>query len=102
MIAVGAVVDTPLTSLIWLEDSGIAKRQDLRGKTIATAGIPYQEAYLETILERAGLSPADVEVGQRPAGAAAGDPRRPRRRDARRLPATSRASTCGCAARTRW
>ena len=45
--AVAAVVPTPLTSLIWLEGSGIGKVKDLRGKTVATAGIPYQEAYLE-------------------------------------------------------
>jgi putative hydroxymethylpyrimidine transport system substrate-binding protein len=33
----------------------------LRGKTIATAGIPYQDAYLKTILARAKLTPADVD-----------------------------------------
>ncbi len=60
--AVGAVVPTPLTSLIWLKGSGISKIKDLRGKTIATAGIPYQAAYLRTILERAGLSTDDVNV----------------------------------------
>ena len=60
--AVAAVVPTPLTSLIWLKGSGIGKIKDLRGKTIATAGIPYQAAYLRTILERAGLSTDDVNV----------------------------------------
>jgi putative hydroxymethylpyrimidine transport system substrate-binding protein len=60
--AVAAVVPTPLTSMIWLKDSGIQDVKDLRGKTIATAGIPYQEAYLQTILERAGLSENDVNV----------------------------------------
>lgn len=61
-IAVGAIVDTPLTSMIWLKKSGIGGIAGLRGKTIATAGIPYQDAYLETILARAGLSPADVKT----------------------------------------
>jgi putative hydroxymethylpyrimidine transport system substrate-binding protein len=60
--AVAALVDTPLTSLIWLQGSGIDNVKGLRGKTIATAGIPYQENYLRTILERSGLSPDDVEV----------------------------------------
>jgi len=60
--AVAALVDTPLTSLIWLQGSGIENVKGLRGKTIATAGIPYQEDYLSTILERTGLSPDDVEV----------------------------------------
>jgi putative hydroxymethylpyrimidine transport system substrate-binding protein len=60
--AVAALVPTPLTSLIWLKDSGIANVKGLRGKTIATAGIPYQAAYLSTILERAGLSANDVNT----------------------------------------
>jgi putative hydroxymethylpyrimidine transport system substrate-binding protein len=60
--AVGALVPTPLTSLIWLKDSGIQDVKDLRSKTVATAGIPYQEAYLTTILERAGLSTSDVDT----------------------------------------
>src|SRR4026209_626736 len=58
--AVAALVPTPLTSLIWLKDSGIQSVKDLNGKTIATAGIPYQDAYLKTILDRAGLSTNDV------------------------------------------
>jgi putative hydroxymethylpyrimidine transport system substrate-binding protein len=60
--AVAALVPTPLTSLIWLADSGIQGVKDLRGKTIATAGIPYQSAYLKTILEGAGLTTGDVNV----------------------------------------
>ena len=58
--AVGAIVDQPLTSLISLPAGGIATPADLKGKTIATAGIPYQSDYLETILGDAGLSPSDV------------------------------------------
>jgi putative hydroxymethylpyrimidine transport system substrate-binding protein len=60
--AVAALVPTPLTSMIWLKDSGIQDVKGLRGKTIATAGIPYQEAYLKTILDRAGLSTSDVNT----------------------------------------
>jgi putative hydroxymethylpyrimidine transport system substrate-binding protein len=61
-IAVGALVDRPLTSMIWLRESGIKGIGGLRGKTIATAGIPYQDAYLKTILARANLSSADVKT----------------------------------------
>jgi putative hydroxymethylpyrimidine transport system substrate-binding protein len=61
VVTVGALVDAPLTSLIWLRESGLRRLGDLRGKTIATAGIPYQDAYLETILARANLSPTDVK-----------------------------------------
>jgi putative hydroxymethylpyrimidine transport system substrate-binding protein len=60
--AVAALVPTPLTSLIWLRSSGIHSVKDLRGKTVATAGIPYQSAYLKTILERVGLSAGDVNT----------------------------------------
>jgi putative hydroxymethylpyrimidine transport system substrate-binding protein len=62
VLAVGALVDRPLTSLIWLRKSGIGGVAGLRGKTIATAGIPYQDAYLKTILARAKLSPDDVKT----------------------------------------
>jgi putative hydroxymethylpyrimidine transport system substrate-binding protein len=61
VVAVGALVDRPLTSLIWLKKSGIQGVAGLRGRTIATAGIPYQDAYLKTILARAKLTPSDVE-----------------------------------------
>jgi putative hydroxymethylpyrimidine transport system substrate-binding protein len=59
--AIAALVPQPLTSMIWLQDSGIKDVKDLRGKTVATAGIPYQTDYLKTILGREGLSPDDVD-----------------------------------------
>lgn len=62
VVAVGALVDRPLTSMIWLKESKIGGIGDLRGKTIATAGIPYQDAYLKTILARANLSPSEVKT----------------------------------------
>jgi putative hydroxymethylpyrimidine transport system substrate-binding protein len=59
--AVAAVVSRPLTSMIWLRDSGIRDVGGLGGKTIATAGIPYQSLFLEQILERAEVAPDEVE-----------------------------------------
>ncbi len=67
VVSVSTVVGRPLTSMIWLEKSKIRNVKGLKGKTISTAGIPYQDAYLRTILERAGLSESDVTkvgVGQ--------------------------------------
>ena len=61
VVAVGALVQEPLTSLISLPEAGIDSPRDLAGKTIATAGIPYQAAFLESILEQAGLTPDDVD-----------------------------------------
>ena len=40
---------------------GDPRRPDLDGKTVATAGIPYQTDYLETILATAGLTADDVK-----------------------------------------
>jgi len=62
VLAVGAIVDSPLTSMIWLKKSGVGGVAGLKGRTIATAGIPYQDAYLETILARAELEPSDVKT----------------------------------------
>jgi putative hydroxymethylpyrimidine transport system substrate-binding protein len=62
VVAIAALVNRPLTSMIWLKKSGIKGVGDLKGKTIATAGIPYQEAFLKTILGRAKLTPADVKA----------------------------------------
>jgi putative hydroxymethylpyrimidine transport system substrate-binding protein len=62
VLAVGALVNRPLTSMIWLKKSGIKGIGGLRGKTVATAGIPYQDAYLKTILGRAHLSPSEVKA----------------------------------------
>jgi putative hydroxymethylpyrimidine transport system substrate-binding protein len=59
--AVAALVNRPLTSMIWLKKSGVGGVAGLRGKTVATAGIPYQDAYLKTILARAGLAQSSVK-----------------------------------------
>jgi putative hydroxymethylpyrimidine transport system substrate-binding protein len=62
VVAIGALVDRPLTSMIWLKKSGIQGVAGLKGKAIATAGIPYQDAFLKTILARAKLTPDDVRT----------------------------------------
>ena len=61
VVAVAALVNGPLTSLISLPEAGIGSAADLTGKTVVTAGIPYQAAYLETILDRAGVDPDSVD-----------------------------------------
>jgi putative hydroxymethylpyrimidine transport system substrate-binding protein len=59
--AVAAVVDQPLTSLISLPKAGITTAADLNGKTVGTAGIPYQSDYLETIEQFAGVPSSSVK-----------------------------------------
>ena len=77
VVSVGALVQRPLTSLMAVppkrddakgkgKDDRSAKPAvtsvaDLAGKTVGTAGIPYQSAYLRTILEEAGVDPASVK-----------------------------------------
>ena len=61
VVSIGALVQKPLTSIISLPAAKIDRPQDLRGKTVATSGLPYQKAYLETVLKQAGVDPADVK-----------------------------------------
>jgi len=62
LVAVGSLVSQPTAAMIWLKRSGIGEIADLKGKTIAVPGVPYQEEMLESILGRAGLNPGEVEV----------------------------------------
>jgi len=60
LVSVGAIVQKPLTSIIALGSAKIGSAKDLTGKTVGTAGIPYQTAYLKTIMEQAGSDAASV------------------------------------------
>ena len=62
VVSVAALVQHPLNSLMVLEESDIMSPADLAGMTVAIAGVPSDEAYLETILRHNGLSLDDVEV----------------------------------------
>ena len=59
--SVASVVREPLTSIISLPQAGIRSPKDLEGKTVGTAGIDYQSAYLRTILLEAGVDPKTVK-----------------------------------------
>jgi putative hydroxymethylpyrimidine transport system substrate-binding protein len=59
--AVGAIVQKPLTSIISLGSKNIKTPSQLRGKKVGDAGIPYQHAYLTTILQRAHVPPRSVK-----------------------------------------
>jgi putative hydroxymethylpyrimidine transport system substrate-binding protein len=66
LVAVGALVQKPLTSVISIGKRAIADPRQLAGKTVGTAGIPYQSAYLKAILAQARVSPSrvrEVNVG---------------------------------------
>jgi len=62
VVSVGALVQKPLTSIISLPRAGIRGPEDLAGKTIGTAGIDYQDAFLRTILREAGVNRDSIKT----------------------------------------
>ena len=62
VVAVGRLIGGPTAAMIWLKESRIASIKDLKGKTIAIPGIPFQKAFLKSCLARYGLTLADVKV----------------------------------------
>jgi putative hydroxymethylpyrimidine transport system substrate-binding protein len=72
LVSVAALVQRPLTSIVSLGKKHITSPAQLRGKTVGDAGLPYQHAYLESILSRAGVparSVKEVNVGANLVGA---------------------------------
>lgn len=61
VVSVGALVQRPLTSIIALPGQHVGSVADLKGKTVGYAGIAYQQAYLRTALQAAGVNPASVK-----------------------------------------
>jgi putative hydroxymethylpyrimidine transport system substrate-binding protein len=61
LVSVGALVQKPLTSIIAINGSKVGRAADLAHKTVGTAGIPYQSAYLHTIEQHAGVDPSSVK-----------------------------------------
>jgi len=62
VVTFGSLLPHPSMSIIWLPDSGIDGIADLKGKTIAYPGIPFQKYFLAAVLAQAGLESADVEL----------------------------------------
>ncbi|HEX7278092.1 MAG TPA: ABC transporter substrate-binding protein [Solirubrobacterales bacterium] len=62
VVAVGSLVPRPTAALIWLEKSKLRGVADLKGKTIAIPGVPFQREFLSVVLQRAGLKPEDVKI----------------------------------------
>ena len=60
--AVAALIPTALNSMIWLKKSGINSFKDLSGKTIGTAGLPTDEAFLNAIFKANGVDPNSVNI----------------------------------------
>jgi putative hydroxymethylpyrimidine transport system substrate-binding protein len=61
VVSIAALVQQPLTSIVSLGSKHIKSAADLRGKRVGDAGIPYQHAYLTTILDHAGVPASSVK-----------------------------------------
>ena len=61
LVSVAAIVQEPLTSIVSVGSKHITSPAQLRGKRVGDAGIPYQHAYLQTILARAGVPASSVK-----------------------------------------
>jgi putative hydroxymethylpyrimidine transport system substrate-binding protein len=62
LVSVAAIVQQPLTSIVSLGSKRIKTVAQLRGKKVGDAGIPYQHAYLQTILASAHVPPSSVKA----------------------------------------
>jgi putative hydroxymethylpyrimidine transport system substrate-binding protein len=61
LVSVAAIVQRPLTSIVSIGSKHIKSPAQLKGKRVGDAGIPYQHAYLDTILAQAGVPASSVK-----------------------------------------
>lgn len=64
LVILGSLIPHPTEAMIWPRSSKIGSVADLKGRTIAYPGIPYQRKFLEKVLEQAGLTLKDVTLDQ--------------------------------------
>jgi putative hydroxymethylpyrimidine transport system substrate-binding protein len=61
LVAIAAIVQRPLASVIARDRDEVRTSADLAGKTVGVTGVPSDEAVLDTILADGGVSPDSVE-----------------------------------------
>jgi putative hydroxymethylpyrimidine transport system substrate-binding protein len=61
LVSVAALVQEPLTAIVSVGSKHITTPAKLKGKRVGDAGIPYQHAYLTTILAHAGVAASSVK-----------------------------------------
>lgn len=62
IVAVGSLIPQPTATVIWLKESGVGGIADLKGRTIAIYGLPFEWDLLQSVLAAAGLTLGDVKV----------------------------------------
>jgi putative hydroxymethylpyrimidine transport system substrate-binding protein len=60
LVAIAAIVQRPLASVIARDRSEIRTPTDLAGKTIGVTGVPSDDAVLDTVLRAGGVDPSSV------------------------------------------
>ncbi len=60
LVAIAAIVQRPLASVIARDPSEIRTPADLAGKTIGVTGVPSDDAVLDTVLRSGGVDPSSV------------------------------------------
>ncbi len=62
LVRIATLVNSPLNSLVVLQNSGINKIEDLKGKKIGYSVSGFETALLDSMLKSANLSEKDVEL----------------------------------------
>ena len=62
VVSLGALVQHPLSCILYLEDSGLKTPADFKGRTIGFSVEPLYRVLLETVAETAGLKPGDYQA----------------------------------------
>jgi putative hydroxymethylpyrimidine transport system substrate-binding protein len=60
LVAIAAIVQRPLASVIARDPNEIRTPSDLAGKTIGVTGVPSDDAVLDTVLRSGGVDPSSV------------------------------------------
>jgi putative hydroxymethylpyrimidine transport system substrate-binding protein len=60
LVAIAAIVQRPLASVIARDPTEIRTPADLAGKTIGVTGVPSDDAVLDTVLRSGGVAPSSV------------------------------------------
>lgn len=61
LVALAAIVQRPLASVIAIDPDTIRAPADLEGKTVGVTGVPSDDAVLDTVLASGGAAPDSVE-----------------------------------------
>jgi putative hydroxymethylpyrimidine transport system substrate-binding protein len=60
LVAIAAIVQSPLASVIARDRDQIRTPADLAGRTVGVTGVPSDDAVLDTVLRAGGVAPGDV------------------------------------------